>query len=433
MESRRNLLIWLLIIPVIAIFYISLFLTMHLWYPNGLPRDQWERHIFHFSIMFVLWTGIFYSYRLFDFEILRNYRSWLARLVVGLGFCAVIAAMYFYLQPQLSITPRRFLLVNILLSGIGVAFWYVFISSILPHGWQRFVFAHNMLPELSELESLIRSQSNSGFQYAGILPAIDKINSNQVNLVVLPTNLQIDSDISKKMFDLRMLGVRFIEYHKFYEKLTRTVHLSVLSELWFIYSVDYGSLKFFDLVKRVIDIFLALLGMAVSIVTFPFIALLIKLSSTGPVFFAQDRVGQQGKVFTLYKYRTMIHGSSSNTWTTPTDSRITMLGKFLRITRLDELPQSLNILKGDMSIVGPRPEQVNIVEQLREQIPYYDERHIVKPGLTGWAQLHVYASTLEETKHKLQYDLYYIKHRSLIFDLEIILKTIYNIISFSGR
>jgi lipopolysaccharide/colanic/teichoic acid biosynthesis glycosyltransferase len=126
-------------------------------------------------------------------------------------------------------------------------------------------------------------------------------------------------------------------------------------------------------------------------------------------------------------------GGPTNTWTKVNDPRITRVGKFMRKSRLDELPQFINLLIGNMSLVGPRPEQVHIVEKLRQQIPFYDERHLVKPGLTGWAQLNIYAGSLEETKLKLQYDLYYIKHRGFLFDLEIILKTVYYIFTWKGR
>jgi lipopolysaccharide/colanic/teichoic acid biosynthesis glycosyltransferase len=126
-------------------------------------------------------------------------------------------------------------------------------------------------------------------------------------------------------------------------------------------------------------------------------------------------------------------GGRTDTWTEKADPRITAVGKFLRKSRLDELPQAINLLVGNMSLVGPRPEQVHIVEKLRAEIPFYEERHLVKPGLTGWAQLNVYAATVEETKLKLQFDLYYIKHRSILFDLEIILKTIYYVLGWNGR
>src|SRR4029078_12074836 len=140
----------------------------------------------------------------------------------------------------------------------------------------------------------------------------------------------------------------------------------------------------------------------------------------GPVMFVQERVGKKGRIFKVYKYRNM-SGGAVNTWTSVNDPRITPFGKFLRKSRIDEWPQFINLLLGNMSLVGPRPEQPHIVEEMKSKIPFYDERHLLKPGLTGWAQLNIYAATVEESRTKLQYDLYYIKRRSFLFDLEIIL------------
>ncbi|MEK7451733.1 MAG: sugar transferase, partial [Patescibacteria group bacterium] len=135
----------------------------------------------------------------------------------------------------------------------------------------------------------------------------------------------------------------------------------------------------------------------------------------------------------IYKYRSMRDGTPNNIWTQDGDPRITAFGKFLRKTRIDELPQCFSLLKGDMSLVGPRPEQVNIAKTLCNEIPFYDTRHMIRPGITGWAQLHVYAGTTEETRKKLQYDLYYLKHKSIIFDLEIMIKTIFHILFLEGK
>ena len=184
--------------------------------------------------------------------------------------------------------------------------------------------------------------------------------------------------------------------------------------------------------KRALDICFGLIGFIFFLASLPFCALLIKLNSSGPILFVQERVGKKGKLFNVYKYRTM-SGGAVNTWTSVNDPRITKVGKFLRKSRIDEWPQFINLLLGTMSLAGPRPEQPHIVEDLKKQIPFYDERHLVKPGITGWAQLNIYAGSLEESKLKLQYDLYYIKHRSFLFDLEIILKTIYYIFTWQGR
>ena len=423
---------WLLLIPVVIFFYIGLFLTMALWYPNGLSPQNWQAHILNFSIIYLSWIVIFYANRLFDLESFRSRSTMLAHLAGSLALCVLAAVVYFYFQPNLLLTPRRFLLIHVALSGAGIVAWYIFAQMVMPRVWRSTIFAHDTLGDANELQSLLQQHKFSGLQYGGTVSE-DHFVKTQSSIVVFPHRSSLQETAVGTLFSLRSKGVRFIEYHDLYEIVTRTIHLSALSELWFINSIDYGAHRLFDLVKRIIDVFLALLATILFVVTLPVMAVVVKLSSPGPIFFTQNRVGQNGAIFKLYKYRTMTVLGQSNTWTAPQDVRITRIGKFLRAARLDELPQSINVLKGEMSIVGPRPEQVHIVQELRTQIPYYDERHIVKPGLTGWAQLHVYASTVEETRQKLQYDLYYIKHRNVLFDAEIILKTVYNIITFSGR
>lgn len=427
----KNFITWFLVIPALAWFYIGLFVTMFLWYPHGLTTSQWQAHILNFSIVYALWLIVFYSYRLFDWDTFRVGFGYLGKLVSVLLICTLIAVVYFYLQPNLLITPRRFLLIHILVSGFGISIWFWlmrYANNLIP---KKQIYTFRTSTYFDQTKELVSNHNYLGMEFSGSFEAgqVQPIGS----IVIIPDKSELTTEIEQALFTLRNQGVKFVDFYELHENITRTIHLSRLSDLWFIHSVDYGAHQFSDIIKRGLDLVLGLLGFLVFIVTFPVVAVLIKLSSIGPIFFTQSRVGLNGTTFTLFKYRTMRLGTDTNTWTAAQDSRITSIGQFLRATRLDELPQSINILKGDMSIVGPRPEQVNIVAEMREQIPYYDERHIVKPGLTGWAQLHVYAATVEETKRKLQYDLYYIKHRSLLFDIEIILKTAYNIFTLKGR
>jgi lipopolysaccharide/colanic/teichoic acid biosynthesis glycosyltransferase len=404
---------------------------MFLWYPVGLPSVQWQAHLFNFSIVYLLWLVVFFSYRLFEWDTLRIGLGFIGRLIVALLICLLIAVVYFYFQPALLITPRRFLLVHMLISGVGIAVWFWLMRRAANLTPRRKVYIHNSMDKIDEVENMISNHQFLGLEFAGEANLQNALPIDSI--VVIPSQAHVSVEAGQSLFSLRNQGVRFVEFYDLYESLHKAIHLDVLTDLWFIHSVDYGAHRVSDGLKRALDILFGLVGMFVFVVTYPIIGLLIKLTSKGPVFFVQSRVGQFGKPFLLYKYRTMLTQTENSTWTLPNDSRVTTLGKFLRATRLDELPQSLNIVRGDMSIVGPRPEQVNIVKEMREQIPYYDERHIVKPGLTGWAQLHVYAATVEETRRKLQYDLYYIKHRSLLFDLEIIIKTAYNIFTLKGR
>lgn len=423
----------LLILPAVSFWYVGLFLTVLLWYPAGLSEFEWREHVLHFSIVYLLWFIIFFVYSLFDLQILHSFRGLTTRLIGAITLCVVVAIVYFYFQPQLLLTPRRFLLVHMFISSFGIIGWYWMLYKISPQVGQIVLYSFESSTNEVNLQTLISQHGYAGLKYGGILTD-DKLStaSNLGATVVLPINTSIDEPTKQKLFALRSSGVRFQDYYDLYERLTRKIHLSALSELWFIESIDYGFRRLFDLTKRVIDIFLSLVATLIFLTTLPVIAVIIKLTSKGPVFFTQNRVGLHGRPFRLYKYRTMTVDSASNEWA-GSGQKVTMVGKVLRAIRLDELPQSMNILRGDMSVVGPRPEQVGIVDSMREQIPYYNERHIVKPGLTGWAQLHVYAASVEETRQKLQYDLYYIKHRNLLFDLEIILKTIYNILNFKGR
>ena len=209
--------------------------------------------------------------------------------------------------------------------------------------------------------------------------------------------------------------------------MTKKIPLEAIDEIWFLENLSRAEKRIDEISKRVFDILFSLVGLLIIAILFPFIILFIKVDSQGPVFYAQKRMGKDGKIFTLYKFRTMIADAEKEgfQWALPNDHRITRAGKVLRTLHLDELLQFYNILKGDISFVGPRPERPEFVEQLKKEIPYYEIRHLIKPGLTGWAQINYhYGASVGEAKEKLQYELYYIKNRSFFLDLGIILKTI---------
>ena len=288
--------------------------------------------------------------------------------------------------------------------------------------------------ELNELEKIVDGHGYLGYRVLGHLneESLSRGKFDGAAGIILPDNLEANSSVAAKLYELRTSGIKFYNYKDFYEQLLRRIYLSQVNELWFLENINYQEKKLYNLIKRLVDLILGLVGFFVFLISFPFCALLIKLTSKGPIMFVQERVGKKGVIFKVYKYRTM-SGGATNTWTSVNDPRITAVGKFLRKSRIDEWPQFINLLFGTMSLVGPRPEQPHIVEDMKKQIPFYDERHLVKPGITGWAQLNIYAATVEESRQKLQYDLYYIKNRSFFFDLEIILKTVYYIFTWQGR
>jgi sugar transferase (PEP-CTERM system associated) len=235
--------------------------------------------------------------------------------------------------------------------------------------------------------------------------------------------LPIDS-----ILECKLQGVEVDDWPTFYEKLTTKLLVSHLRPSWLVFSDGFKRSRIDDLLKRGADIAVAtILGLAALPVCL-IAAVLIKLDSRGPVFFRQERVGKAGRVFTLVKFRTMRQHAERETgpvWAQARDPRVTRVGRLLRETRVDEIPQFLNVLLGDMSLVGPRPERPTFVVELSEQLPFYMYRHVVKPGITGWAQVRYrYGSTLEDSREKLEYDLYYVKNRSLFLDLLIIIQTV---------
>lgn len=425
---------WLLIIPVITLSYIGLFLTMQIWYPNGVAPEVWQDHFLHFSVVYAMWLVVFFAYTLFDLTTFRSSTTIISRLLAVMVTNGVITTAYFYFQPELILTPRRFLLVHLAITTAGLALWYAAVQYFLPRIWQRQLYLHADLYAQdmhTDIQKFLATNNTLGWQFSGQFNPT-YITTYEKTTVLLPSSLQASAQDLEELFRYKRLGVEFLDHHRFYELTQRTVPLSGLNQLWFLQSVNYGRHQIFDALKRLMDIIIGLLGSVAAVIAWLVIGPMIKLTSQGPVLFQQQRVGQNGRIFVLYKFRSM-SGGATDTWTQQSDSRITPVGKWLRRLRVDELPQFFNILKGDMSMVGPRPEQVQIVEQLKTQVPFYDERHMVKPGLTGWSQLHIYANDLASTKRKLQYDLYYIKHRGILLDIEIVLRTVFHMLSLQGQ
>ncbi len=432
--SRKIFTFWLIIIPDTILLFLGLWFAILIRYQGNLSHQETVSHFKGFSVIFLLWLIVFFIHGLFESAIFRRYTTLIINLVSAWVVNLILAVVYFYFQPNLILTPRRFLLIDIAVSFILVLAWHLMAKYFLKRTLQEGVYIFSFAGETGELEKEITNYSFLGYQVLGKIDeqSIDNLSLEKNSTVILPDNLHSNPSVSQKLYQLRTAGVTFYNHKDFYEFLLRRIYLSDINELWFLENINYQEKRFYNIVKRFVDIVLSIIGFFIFLVSYPFCAILIKLTSPGPVIFVQERVGKGGKTFKVFKYRTM-SGGATNTWTSVNDPRITKIGKFLRKSRVDELPQFINLLAGNMSLVGPRPEQPHLVEQLKTQIPFYDERHLVKPGLTGWAQLNIYAGTLEETKLKLQYDLYYIKHRSFLFDLEIILKTVYYIFTWKGR
>jgi exopolysaccharide biosynthesis polyprenyl glycosylphosphotransferase len=331
-----------------------------------------------------------------------------------------------------------------------------FLSSTI---WKNSIVFAGQTPETLELISLLRRQPTRGYEVLGIIentplpvnefaiPTVSHLaelptaTAKTIQLIVIAPHFASNNEFLKELYSHLFQQIQTVELAQFYEDILGRIPPFTFSESWFLTNLHEQQKKIYDRFRTLLDYVAAFCLGIWFIVTFPFIAPLIKLTSSGPIFFRQQRVGRQEKLFTLYKYRTMkVLGSDGSAETngpqfaSEDDPRITPIGKFLRQTRLDELPQIINILKNEMAVIGPRPERPEFVKQLTKVMPFYSLRHLIKPGLTGWAQLHqAYYGTLQENLRKLEYDLFYIKHRGFLLDIAILLKTINIILRMKGR
>ena len=266
------------------------------------------------------------------------------------------------------------------------------------------------------------------------------VRNNSISEIVIASQKTegITVNLYNQLIHLLESGVAIKEYTQVYENLTQRIPVQYVSRDFYRYFPFSRSNQnqLYLLITRLIEIVFSLLGLLIGLCFSPLILIGNLIGNRGNLFYIQDRVGQNGKVFKIFKYRTMVKNAEANgaVFTTLNDNRITPFGKFMRKTRLDEFPQFINILKGDMAIIGPRPERPIFVQEIATVMPFYETRHIIKPGLTGWAQVnYAYGDSIEDSLVKLQYDLYYIKHRSIFLDINITIKTFSTVLFYRGQ
>ncbi len=364
---------------------------------------------------------------------------------------------YGFAQAQASVTAILLfmLLVTVLLFGLvgrwifGLTGIFIFVGGLLPrvvvHSLiRRFpmkVLLVSVAPDKSTLAVKLR-QERSVFTFIGFCTAGENGNGGylgsvenlthvckeyQVDMVIIGAGAVGTPGVLQHCYDVLSLGCVLIDEVSFFEEFYEQIRVDHIDDSWFFSSQVNISRRFPVLTKRLMDVGIALTGLILSAPLFPFIWFLVKFTSPGPVLYSQKRYGQYGREFTIYKFRSMVEGAepAGEQWATDKDPRVTKVGGFLRKTRLDEIPQLYNILKGDMSFVGPRPERPEIQERIERELPSFYFRLLAPPGLTGLAQIrYKYAASLSEAKEKLQYDLYYIKNWSILLDFSIICRTI---------
>ena len=438
----------------ILILYGALYLTLVIRYRALPSRVLWQSHFWPFTAILALWVIIFYIANLYDLKLATNNARFWQIISKSYLIALLFAFAFFYLTPGISIAPKTNLLIFIGVFALLFASWRQFynwsLAAYLPKNSIAVVGGNEqvkeLIRELNEKKHLgfrvcfIIDEQGESSDYLGVpfwrdySKLTELVEQNKVSTIVLSSDPHQSLELRNALFDCLPLSVNFISLPLFYETITGRVPVSVINQMWFLENLSEGGKTVFDAIKRLADFILALMILIISLPFWPLIALAIKLQSSGPVFFVQTRLGKNGKAFSLIKFRSMTVAGNDYTPTAAGDKRITGLGSFLRKTRIDEIPQVWNVIKGEMSFIGPRPERPELVLNLEKNIPFYRERMLVKPGLTGWDQVsgEYHSPSEADTIKKLQYDLFYIKNRSLYLDLSIILKTIYTVLTRGG-
>ena len=461
--KKNSYLAFVLFAGDIIIFYTALAGTLLVRYGTEDFADWWELHKIPFTILFILWLVVFFIAGLYDRKFLKagaELQSSIAKTMLTSG---VIGVGLFYIIPSFIIAPKTNLLIQIVVSAVFVAGWRTLLSKALAKSSKIKIIFFGHSKEMHDLIKTISLNPQLGYEpacivltdkeketHSAVVPVIrfDHNLSNLVkkydaSLVVASSEIKKDEAIVRMLYQILPLGISFQDFPAFHEHITGKIPVSLIGEAWFIENIAQLKDSVTDYIKRWIDIILAIIAGITTIVIFPIAALFIKLESSGPIFIKQTRTGKNGIPFTLIKFRSMISlglGGLAETgaplWAQEIDSRVTKIGSFLRTTHIDELPQCWNILKGELSVVGPRPERPEFVGHLEKVIPHYAMRHMIKPGITGWAQINMpgmYAGSVEDSMEKLQYDLYYIKRKNTMLDIAIILKTILLTLKRVGR
>jgi len=384
---------------------------------------------------------------LYQKENMRQFGTVLSRLVFSFGFGFVVLALTYFVIPGLAIW-RSAVGIGMAFSFVGiVAFRWLYLRISEVDGLKRRILVLGVGARAARIDDLERSNPSVGYRCVGFVPLsdhsarIDERRDIWGNLRL--ADLADEQDIEEivvalddrragmpvdALLDCKLAGTAVTEYSTFWERETGRVDLDALHPSWMIFSDGFVGGGLQAITERGFDL---LASLAILVWTFPLLvmtAIAVRLESTGPILYRQERVGLNGKPFMLTKFRSMRVDAEKDgvpKWATVNDSRVTFVGRLIRKSRIDEIPQVLNIFKGEMSLIGPRPERPFFVDRLRQVIPYYFERHRVKPGISGWAQLNYpYGASDEDALQKFQFDLYYVKNYSLFLDLLVLIQTV---------
>ena len=415
--------------------------------------DYFKEVYYPFLIIILTSIVIFYMYGLYDKMTVKIYKELNRRILSGQILSAMIGAVIFYTSSYFSIAPKTILIIYILISSLLIFTWRRYARLIIKGNKDikmlivaegdellelRDEILNNKILNIKKVDVLDLSQNNNLDLYTKI-----KNNIHEEGYNVLAINMHnsyIKNQISL-FYELLLDKVNVVNFADLYEEVLQKIPLKNIDAGWFFNNLYNSKTKFYEKSKRAIDLALSIPAFLISLIFYPVVYIAIKIQDGGSIFYTAERVGKNNEVFKIYKFRSMTNKKVSDIDVASKDesSRVTKFGSFIRKTRIDELPQLINVINGDLSLIGPRPEFPQLVKEYSNQIPFYGIRHTITPGLSGYAQIYQEQNTVpkfgiatDATKVKLSYDVYYLKHRSLLMDTSLIIKTIRILLGKTG-
>lgn len=430
---------FLLFFGDLIVFVLSLWATLVIRYVEVPSTAFLISHLIPFSLIFIVWIVVFYMAGLYGKRVVLFKKELPGAIIAVQVVNVLLAALFFFFVP-LGITPKASLLLYLVVSVIGIFAWRLWVFPRITKPTKRERVA--LIGEGKEVEELMLEVNSNARYHMEIVTVVSLrtdpstlhtlLADSRVSTLVVDTECAEVAPLLPVIYELAFVspGYHFLDFYQVYEEVFDRVPLSLLRYEWFLKHATAQSSGGYEFIKRLIDVVGGLLMLGVTLVALPFVFVALRLEGKGSLFITQERIGQFGSRVRTYKFRSM-KNSDDGKWKGEGENYVTRVGSVLRLTSLDEFPQCINVLRGELSLIGPRNDIRALGERLASSIPYYSIRYMVKPGITGWAQINqqyeqgnISPQSIEETKTRLAYDFYYIKKRSLVLDIVIALKTV---------
>ena len=418
----------------VIVFVLSALVILYVRYGNEYLAKQFSFHLAPFFVVMVIWLVIFYISNLYTYKAFQNIVEIAKRLSTTLVISFFITITIFYIFSRFfELTPKANLVFLTIAFGVLDILWrYALRKIFIRKAYRSNILALASSPLMKEITEHVNNNPQLGysiFPFNGDMSTDDMSMLTDTIQIYSITQMVVDGKflrnraVTKLLYGILSRQIEISTLTDFYETLFGCIPLGEIEEEWFIREITKNK-SIYESMKHLVEILVIIITLPITFILSAIMACMVAATSRGPVIFRQERTGKDDAPFTLYKFRTMKIGRDGPLWTCEGDDRVTTIGKFMRYTHLDEMPQLWNVLRGDISFIGPRPERTEL-SKIYGEIPYYEIRHIVKPGIIGWAQINYKPSTtVEEARQKFQFDLYYIKNRSFVLDGFIFLKTI---------